>query len=209
MGNPSLKPERSTSFEAGGGVSCVAFGEHHLDVTLFDISMRDRIIWVAAGSGIVTPKNLRDVRSRGLELAYAYSSGGAALSVHYTRSRSEKTSADYDGDPNINVQLPSLPQETAGVEGSYVFDIRSGVLESVALSGGYTFVGHRFVTEDNGPFLPRYHVLHAGAAVRFHLGSWRVRVGGDVGNLLDASYEVMPGYPMPLRNARLRCDVSY
>jgi outer membrane cobalamin receptor len=190
-------------------VSFVAFGEHHLDVTLFDVSMRDRIIWVAAGSGIVTPKNLRDVRSRGLELAYVFSSGGAALSVQYTRSRSEKTSADYDGDPNINVQLPYLPQEMAGARGSYLFDVRSGVLESIECSGGFTFVGHRFVTEDNGPFLPGYRVFHAGAGVRLQLGHWRARVSGEVGNLLNASYEVMPGYPMPPRNARVRFDVSY
>ncbi len=209
FGNPELRPERSTSIEAGIGASTNLLGEHHVDVTYFAISMSDRIIWMPAGSGSVTPKNIRQVESKGVELAYTFSSGRASVSAQYTRSRSEKTSADYPGDPNTSVQLIYTPQEMFGVRGSWLFNLDAGVLTSVECSGGYTFVGHRYTTEDNDEFLPGYQLVQAGASARFHVGDVRLNVRGDVLNLLDERYEVMAGYPMPPRTVRVRLDVVY
>ncbi len=209
VGNPLLKPERSTSLEAGSGISFVALGEHHLDVTLFVIMMDDRIVWVPAGTGSVTPKNLREVRSRGAELVYSFALGGVTLTAHYARSRSEKISADYPGDPYRNVQLIYSPEEMVGIRSSWYLDIQEGILDALECGGGYTFVGHRFVTEDNGLFLPGYHLLQAGGGVRLRLAGWRVRVRGDITNLLNTSYETMAGYPMPPRSVRLTCEILY
>jgi len=209
FGNPELRPERSTSIEVGIGASTNILGEHHVDITYFAISMSDRILWMPAGSGSVSPKNIRQVESNGVELAYTFSSGGASFSAQYTRSRSEKTSEDYPGDPNTSVQLIYTPQEMLGLQGSWLFDLDAGVLTSVGCSGGYTFVGHRYTTEDNGEFLPGYHLVQAGALVRLRAGDLRLNVRGDVLNLLDEPYVVMAGYPMPPRTVRVRLDVVY
>jgi outer membrane cobalamin receptor len=83
-GNPLLDPERSTGAKFGAGVSSVFGGEHHLDATMFGNDMANRIVWVAAGAGCVSPKNLRRVLSRGLEFTYlcSYPYAGLSLSLH-------------------------------------------------------------------------------------------------------------------------------
>jgi outer membrane cobalamin receptor len=209
IGNPDLRPERSTSVEGGGGVSTYLFGEHHLDVTAFAISMNDRIVWVPAGIGSVTPRNIRQVQSRGVECTYSMASGGAALTAHYTRSRSEKASEDYPGDANTSVQLIYSPEEMFGLAGSWTFAVDAGMLTSIDCSAGYTFTGHRFTTEDNSQFLPAYRLWRAGCGVRLHVGDFRMLVRGEVTNLLDESYEVMAGYPMPPRTAKLSVEILY
>jgi vitamin B12 transporter len=210
-GNPSLEPERSTGAELGAGLSFVLGGEHHLNAALFGNDMANRIVWVAAGAGAVSPKNLRRVLCRGLEWTYQWShpAAGLSLSAHYTLTRSEKVSEDYPGDPNTGTQLPYLPEEQAGIVAGYSGLFSGGLLRAVDFSAGYGFVGYRYVTEDNTSILPSFATLRCGCAVTLADGRVDVTLRLDVQNVLNEAYEVMPGYPMPPRSFRGVLAVDY
>lgn len=207
-GNPDLRPERSHGYEAGGGWSGRWMGEHHLDVTAFVVRMTDRVIWVPAPGGIVTPKNLRSVDARGFEAAYVYLAGGLRVHMTYALRKTEKISEDFPGDPNTHVQVIYVPQENAALQGSWTFDPGVPVIAAVELHASVLYVGHRFTTEDNRDFLPS-HVLIGGAlGLRVRAGGLSAHVRLQVENASDRSFEVMAGYPMPPRTLRLSVDVT-
>ena len=208
-GNPDLRPERSVAYEIGLGWSGRWLGEHHLDVTGFVIGMTDRIVWVPAPGGNVTPRNLRTVDARGIELSYALIAGDLHITANYARRRTLKMSEDYPGDPNTHVQVIYAPQETAGMQGSWLVDPGIAHVDALELFAGYLFIGHRYITEDDHDFLPGYQVLSGGCGVHVSGADVRVHVRVQVDNVMDVAYEVMAGYPMPPRTARLSVDVSY
>jgi vitamin B12 transporter len=209
IGNPYLRPERSGAYEVGLGWSGKWLGEHHLEITGFVIGMKDRIVWVSAPGGNVTPRNLRTVDARGIELSYVLITGDLRFTVHYARRRTEKMSEDYPGDPNTHVQVIYTPQETAGMQGSWSVDPGIPHITAIDFFGGYGFIGHRYITEDNHDFLPGYQVFSAGCGVHVSGEHVQVHLRLQVENMLDVMYEVMAGYPMPPRTARLSVDVSY
>ncbi|MBK7256589.1 MAG: TonB-dependent receptor [Ignavibacteriae bacterium] len=209
IGNPDLRPERSTGYEAGVGWSGRWLGEHRVDVTGFVTDMTDRIVWVSAPGGNVTPRNLRRVDSRGVEVTYAFDAGVLHVDARYTRQRSLKMSEDYPGDPNTHVPVIYAPEETAGLQGAWTYETGVHAISAIDLSAGFTFVGHRFITEDAQGFLPAYHVMSGGVGVSLAVRDVRMHLQLQVDNALGASYEVMAGYPMPPRSFRLSCDVSY
>jgi outer membrane cobalamin receptor len=209
VGNPGLRPERSTGYEAGIGWSGIWMGEHRIDATGFVTDMTDRIVWVSAPGGNVTPRNLRRVDARGVGMTYGLAHGGLRFNANYSRQRSLKMSEDYPGDPNTHVPVIYTPEESAALQGGYTFDPGLSCCDAIDLSAGYSFVGHRYTSEDAQGFLPAYHVMTAGAGAHLKYRGLRLRVHVQLENVLDAAYEVMAGYPMPPRSFRLSCDIAY
>lgn len=209
IGNPDLRPERSTGYEAGVGFSGRWWAEHHLDVTGFVSMMTDRIVWVPASGGNVTPRNLRVVDVRGVEIQYVLITNDLRIDVNYVRERSLKMSEDYAGDPNTHVPVIYAPEESAGLEGMWTIDPGIPGIRGLDLSARYELVGYRTITEDARDILPAYHVVGAGVGVHVSVGPCQARLKLHVENLLDASYQVMAGYPMPPRSVRFSFDLSY
>lgn len=209
IGNPDLRPEHSVGYEAGVGWSGWWVGEHTVDVTGFVTDMTDRIVWVSAPGGNVTPRNLRRVDSRGLEVTYGFDAGWLRVDVHYTRQRSLKMSEDFPGDPNTHTPVIYVPGEMANMQAAWAYDPGGNVVREVHCSAAYAFVGHRFITEDAQDFLPAYDTFSAGMGCSLEIGHVGMHLDLQVENVLGASYEVMAGYPMPPRTFRITCAVSY
>ncbi len=211
IGNPGLSPEYATTVDAGAGISAHALGIQQIDATFFGANMTDRIVWVSAGAGSVTPKNLRRVVSTGVEISYSWMlpAAGTTLSGSYSRVRSEKRSADYPGDPTINTMLPYVPGELFSCSAAWGTDLVWGPVSRCDISASVLRVGYRFTTEDNTSFLPSYTILHAGCALELRYGGMRSVLRADVRNLLNTSYEVMMGYPMTGRSYEFSVAVAY
>jgi vitamin B12 transporter len=208
IGNPDLRPERSVGYEAGIGWSGTWLGEHQVDVIGSVTEMTDRIVWVAASGGNVTPRNKRNVDGRGVEITYAFATQGVRVGVNYARRRTLKMSEDFPGDPYTHVPLIYSPEETAGIHASVTANPGIGHLDVIEISGSYAFVGHRYTTEDAVGFLPSYHVVACGIGVGVSWGGAHAHVRLRVDNVLDAAYEVMAGYPMPPRSYQLSCELA-
>ena len=211
FGNSELRPERSTAYDLGGMVSATCGGHHILQLSFFHNSMIDRIVWVPAGTFSVTPKNIRKVETSGLEAAYSWDPvhGNLIVDVNYTFVRSLKRSLDSPSDQNLNTQLPYVPRESAN------FSIRWSVgVEMFGLSRVEGFVtdqlaGFRYTSEDNTSFLPYHHIVSGGIIGRWAIAHISIDTKLDLQNIFNEEYQLILGYPMPLRSLRLSLRVGY
>jgi outer membrane cobalamin receptor len=211
IGNPALKPERSTSVELGGGVTFEAAGRHELQASLFNHDMTDRIIWVPGGSSTVTPKNLRRVRSHGSELSYRWDlpNGVFCFEANYTYSSSRKISEDFPGDPAFNAQLIYVPLEKFSLSWRTTIHLEGPLVKEVGGLVSYAFVGQRFYTEDNTGSLPSHQLVNVSARSRFIVDRLGITAKVEINNLFDEDYQVILGYPMPGRSFRLTMGIEY
>jgi outer membrane receptor for ferrienterochelin and colicin len=211
LGNSSLRPEKSMSFDVGSSVRFLLAGEHLAQATYFVNDMSDRIVWVAAGSGTVSPKNLRRVRSEGLESSYRWDLPDRFLSfqVAYTTASSRKVSADFLGDPTVGSQLVYIPQEMFTFSATGTLELSTAVVKEVGGTLGYSLSGYRYLTEDNTEFLPAHRLVNIGIRSRLALGGLTLWARMEVNNLLNEDYQVMRGYPMPLRSYRGTISIEY
>jgi vitamin B12 transporter len=211
MGNPNLRPERSTTADLGAGIILDGGGTHTCDLTLFDVEMHDRIIWTTTGSSNTTPKNLRNVISRGIEATYEWHwlPAGIDLSLSYVRSQTEKKSPDYPGDPNIHTIVPYAPQEILTWNIGWGGTVDNSLVKSWGVSANGSHVGFRYTTEDNAEFVPAYTITNVSIVGEFILWRSAATVRCDVRNIFNAEFEVMRGYPMPQRSYRVSLSISF
>lgn len=205
--NPSLKPERSVSAEAGIDQ---AFADGHglIEATAF-FNKYDNLI-VAVGSFIEASRystdNISNARARGLELAgtaRARIAGRVNLEwrVAYTFLDTEVLAVDRasDAPPPFTVGDPLLRRPrhqlsthlTAGAGRLVTFLQGGGRGRALDVEPNYGTFGGLF-------YAPGYQAWSAGA-------SWRVlgsaELFGRIDNLFDRAYEEALGFPAPGRGA--------
>ena len=207
-GNPNLLPETGWGYEAGlvhrralgplASLQAEATGFHQL--------VDDWVQWMPDARGIWSPRNLRQVRSQGLETAAAYAlryrryrlQARAAYSLTHT-TKVQGAPADYDP---LGVQLMYVPRNQA----SFTTDQQwRGWLLSTQASA----TGLRYTDASGTASLPAYAVLGATAGHTWHLPAsldLTATVRGT--NLLNQAYYGYPGRPAPPRAwlASLRLD---
>jgi iron complex outermembrane receptor protein len=211
IGNPLLKPEQARGYEVGGGVTGSFLGRQEIELSYYETSMTDRIVWVAAGSYGVTPRNIRSVMSHGIEGAWSWTplDGPAILRASYANLTSLKTSKETADDPNVNKSLIYIPDQT--LHASMEWSIPASVFGIGDLGGviAYQYIGPRYTTEDNTDQLPEYQLVDVSLLVDWDMAPWGFSTKFDVLNLFDEDYDVVLGYPMPMRSFRLTMSVGY
>jgi outer membrane cobalamin receptor len=201
--NPSLKPERSRSFDAGIDHSFAA-GHASLEATAFLNDYDDLIVAVGSfgGSSQYRTDNISNARAKGLELA------GSARS---------RVGSKRPVDVALRVAVTLLDTEILAVDGHSAapppFEPGDRLLRrpaqqvsaelrfSVGRFGGFLTAGGRSRTRDVDPSFgtfggifdaPGYAVVHTGATWR---GPHGVDVFARVTNLFDRQYEEILGFP--------------
>ncbi len=210
IGDPDLLPERSTNMDAGIRGSFHLFGHHEIQLSYFNIAMNNRIVWIAAGAGNVTPKNLRATRSDGIEISYrlAMLEESLLLNGNFSQVHSIKTEPDYPGDPTVGNQLIYVPEQKAHLSLTVRHEWE-GWMREAAIEGRYSFVGYRYYTEDNSSFLPSYSSVDLIARTRLGTLGGTIDIKFEVNNALNKDYQVISGYPMPLRSLRTTIVLIY
>ncbi|MEO8167430.1 MAG: TonB-dependent receptor, partial [bacterium] len=211
MGNPNLLPERSTGFDVGMNADARWWGKHALQVSYFNIAMTDRIVWISSGGPNVTPKNIRSVRSSGIEMSYRWEpvEDFLILSATYTSSSTRKSAGDFAGDRNVNTQLVYVPQETGTASASISRKFDNSFLSQLGGTVALSYTGFRYTTEDNLNFLPSYMVVNCNLRATIALLPVRYVVRLEVNNLFDKEYQTIVSYPMPGRSFRIALGVEY
>jgi iron complex outermembrane receptor protein len=199
-GNPALRPESGLGYEVGLrhrlGLSPAATLETEL--TAFRQEVDDWVQWLPSSStGIWSPRNLRQVRSQGVEASSAlrlrrgHYVSSAQLAYHFTDTRKTRGSA-ADSDP-VGVQLAFVPQHQASVSADQRW-------RSWLLSGTFVFTSFRYINASGTDFLPSTGLLGAtlGRTLR---GPARTEllVLVQATNLLGQAYDSYPGRPAPPR----------
>jgi len=210
-GNQDLRPERSIAFECGGNLSFRMVGEHFLRISYFLIDVADRIVWVPAGGATVTPKNIREVRSHGFENSYSWHPFREILAfeVNYTSLESIKRSPDYQGDPNINTQLIYVPHDVMNLSLALSMEFEQSILQMIGGTISEQFVGFRYYSEDNSSFIPSYRIVNVNFRGQIGVDRFSLMTKLEMNNVFNEDYQVIIGYPMPLRTYRLTLGVEF
>ncbi|HOL71267.1 MAG TPA: TonB-dependent receptor [Bryobacteraceae bacterium] len=192
VGNPDLRPEKTTSFEAG--VVQEFFGRRvRAEVSAFANSYRD-LITFAFTEIPSTWQNIEASRARGLEFAaQAKPAPWILLSGNYTRmwtriTQSSSPNALFNG---TGQELPRRPGNSGAA--SITLTPRRWMLHAGAL-----LVGERQDTDLFGVTRnPGYQAVYAAGSLRLHP---HVTPFLRLDNLLNQRYSEILGYPAPSRS---------
>jgi vitamin B12 transporter len=199
VGDSSLRPERSTSWEAGIEQNLIQ-GRLSVWATYFNQRFRDMVVYDASGApGDPTYRNGAAARSRGLETGISVGFGtSATASASYTYLNARAT--DDAGLPSASFaagsRLIRRPQHAAEVT------VRGRVLGRATLGGSLSYTGAR----DDVDFrespatvvrLPAYAMVNLAADVellRATPGRPGLSAVARVENLFNERYEPVVGF---------------
>ena len=201
--NPSLKPERSKSFDAGVEQALLD-GRGLVEAAVFFNNYDDLIVATGSfsGSSRYRTDNISNARSRGFEIAgtargalNALGGGSLQVRVGYTRLATEILAVDQSGSApppfTVGDRLLRRPDHLFSAD----VLVAAGPLSAYLQGGARSNV--RDVDPSFGTFggifdAPGYSVWNAGASWTF----WnRLQLFGRVTNLFNRDYEEVLGYP--------------
>lgn len=195
-GNPNLKPESSYQAEIGNVFS---FRNITLTQTFYYMKIKDLLQWIPGSNGIWSPRNTDNVNSYGAETllswkkSYGKNNFAANATYAYTASKDEAT----------DKQLFFVPYNKATGSVSYSRE---------RISAYYQFLFNDFVytRADNDPseIVHDYTISNIGIDYDFKfLDSFKL--GFQVLNLLNKSYESLEDRPMPGRNFNMYLTLKF
>ncbi|WP_170865177.1 TonB-dependent receptor [Hymenobacter psychrotolerans] len=211
-GDPNLLPESSFGQELGVQHTWSPAAKPALSVQT-EVTGYHQLVdnwvmwWPKPGQSFVSPRNLRQVRTQGLEASSELSWSTTAYSLKarasYAYTRAYKTRDDADGMPLSRRQLFYLPQHTANttLEGSW-----RQWQGTTALS----FTSFRYTQEEGPQYLPGFGLLSASVGYTLRLpGSVRATLLAQGYNLTNRSYQNYLYRAMPGRSGQLSLRVAW
>lgn len=186
-GNSKLKPETSTGYDVGVGLSFPG-GKGTVDLTYFQNRFENLIAYDFAAFQAM---NIDRAQSHGLEAAFGFRPGAAVqVEGSYTLTCSE--------DLKTGLMLPRRPRHRTALS------LFLSPLEK--LSGSVTLVSVNDRIDSDGRKLDDYTRIDMGLKYQFLKG---VAGALRVENLLDKDFEEIRGYSSPGRMATLGLDLSF
>jgi iron complex outermembrane receptor protein len=177
------------------------------ELTGYQQLVDDWVQWVPGAQGSYTPRNLRQVRARGLEASSQLDGrlGGYLLTARaaygFTESKKVKGTPE-DPDP-AGRQLPYVPLHTAALTTDHQW-------QRWQLSTGVTFTGYRYTDASATSFLPSYTLFNASLGRTLALTpTWALTILAQGFNLTNLNYQVYAYRAMPPRNATLSLRLTW
>lgn len=202
IGNPSLSPEVTTTYEAGAD-AVLAGGDAVVSATWFYQSFRDLIQWDGSVAG---PVGFGELRNSG----HAYSRGvEAAASWNFLPTAAAELSYTFTDTWNADAQRRILGQPTHRGSASLVLTPLAGL----TCRADWHVEGDMLDAPPNGGDIrrPGYARVDLFGRYLWKTGSpqaLEVALHGKVQNLLDRQYEERKGYPSPGINFLLGLELA-
>ncbi len=197
-GNPNLNPEQGENYEGG-----LRFerGEQKAAITFFHVNYNQRIRWLPDGT-LFTPTNVNEAMTQGVEASvqWVYRWNNQALRLHLNGTR---LNAVGRNDPDEDwKRLSFIPAQSANAWLEYQ---RS----SFSIRYGAQYMGSRFITNDEGAYMPAFFLQDIGFQYHHALQDiwWTWSIG--IENMADWNYQVMPWRPMPGRAFTVQLNISW
>ncbi len=73
----------------------------------------------------------------------------------------------------------------------------------------YNLTGKRYTDFENVNFLPAIDYVEGNIFQDFKISKIKFRVKFEINNILNADYQIISGYPMPLRNYKINLNLEY
>ena len=214
LGNKSLRPERSVSFDAGIYYKTDS-PDTEAEINYFSALTTDRILWKPSSGSIWRPVNIGQVRTRGVTVGFnsefeISKQLKTLIKTSYTYSKAIKTNEDYKGDPTYLKQLIYIP--TTSLKTSLVVNYLpvSKIIKLLSYSVFFCYNSRRYTDDENRYYVPAYMVTDMNLMAEFSMSKiFTFFIKGSVDNLFNEEYEVIAGYPQALRGYKLEAGIKY
>ncbi len=206
-GNINLLPEKSVSFEAGFLTAFKLFSNNTVELTYTHIDAMDKILWKPGNSVYWTPENvgnsLSNIISMTLNSDYYISKSLSVLfNLNYTYNSSIKNNMDYQGDITYGKQLIYIPYNMIKLNLNFSID-------NFGFGAGSVFIGDRYSDFENRNSMNPDFVLDGNIYYNLNIAKINALLKFEVNNITNENYQVISGYPMPLRNFRFLIKLKY
>lgn len=206
LGNLNLNPERSLNADAGIIFELPGKSSGIIELTYTYINTEDKIIWLPNSTGLWIPENIG--KSLSNIISFDYQSAELHLSeinlktdLKYSYTSSIKNSEDFAGDPSYKKMIIYIPQ--------HLFKINlNAEYGNSGINLYYNYTGLRFTDVENRQFLPPINLFDGNIYQKIILAGVNIRLKLEVNNIFNLNYQVMSGYPMPLRNFKLNLNLD-
>jgi iron complex outermembrane receptor protein len=177
--NPDLKPQRSTTYEAG--FKGLAFDRIQYDVAIFSTDVKEELIPFGIGAGRTAYRNAGLTRRRGAEGAVSTNVGPIALNAVITYSDFQFRDFVSAGTQYAGNAIPGIPERQAQFSAAYHHRFGFALVEWLAKDKVQ-------VNDANAAAAPGYALVNLRAGGRAAFGKpWLSPVFG-VQNALDRKY---------------------
>ena len=124
------------------------------------------------------------------------------FNVNYSMNSSVKNNSDYTGDPTYNKQLIYIPKD--------LFKFSADVVYKSSGIGLYNIIlGKRYTDFENTAFLNPGFLLDGNIYTGISINNITALLKFEVNNITNENYQVISGYPMPLRNYKFVLTLKY
>lgn len=206
-GNPDLKPETSENFELGLFYTGSTLLDYKFNLSYLKINFKDRIIWIPQRNFIWSPFNIgesvSDIFNLGLEISKILSNDfNFNAGVHLTSNKSIKKNKSGADDNTYDKQLIYIPEQQ--------IKANTGInYKSLSINFIYSNLGKRFSDQENLISLPPVNLLDANIKYTISIFSVESEFKIEINNITNTDYQIISGYPMPLRNYNLNLNLKY
>ena len=188
-GNIELKPEMSNNAEFSIHLKKNKF---KLSTTLFNLDVKDWILWNQNIDGIWCPENIKEVWSRGIETQLKYNYKKILLELNYSLTKTTSEKASNDLDISVGQQLRYVPKNKLNTTLLYV---KGNIISFLNI----TFTDEVITSYNSGDNkkLEAYTLVSAGTS--YKLFNEDLKLDLRVLNLTNQQYQTYLNYPNPGR----------
>ena len=205
-GNPDLQAEKAYHWEVNLGGNALSFSENEnyfilkTNLALYHTRLQNRIQWLPTDAGFWASSNVKKVHSTGLEANVPMTLKKGDWQLTWTQTYALTHTIDQTpGTENIGNRLPYIPLH----KWSNTFKM-SNLRQKWSWQYQHGVTGARFTLTDNSAELPMYQTGSFSASYDWYLNQKiNLRFDIRVNNLWNVDYEIVQGYPMPLRYGEL------
>lgn len=207
IGNKNLDPEYSFNADIGAIAGFNLFSENTFEISYTYINATDKIVWTPKGNGIWQPENIGKSESNSAAVSLKSSKTfsnvlEAGLNFYYTFTSSLKKNKNSDNDPTYDKQMFYVPEHV------FKFGLMVGY-RNFGTNLFYSYIGKRYTDLENRNYLPPSGTVDGNMTQKIELGKFNLKLGIEVNNILNENYQVISGYPMPLRSFNINIGVEH
>lgn len=206
-GNKNLKPEKSFNGELGIYYYFTGFIEGNLDLSYTQINATDKIVWVPQRNFLWMPINIAESVSKNYFLSINLNRNfneyfKVRLNAGTSLIRSIKTNENFNGDPTKDKYFPYIPLELSKISLLIYY-------KNLTFNLFFNHYEKRYSDFENKKTLSPYNLLDGNISAKVLLFEFLTEIKLEINNILNTNYQVIPGYPMPLRNFKLTFIINY
>ena len=184
-GNMDLEPEESYQAELGQNLH---FRNFEFNLTGYIIQINNLLRWVPDPNGLWRPQNTESVQNHGLEATLGWMK---SIADHRLKFNGVYAYTQTN-DENLNKELIYVPKHKATAAVGYG-------LKRFSFYYQFLHNGSVYTSADNRYELENYNLSNAGADYKLGRNK-QFKIGVEVRNLWNTSYQSLPSRPMPGRS---------